>query len=249
MRRNRRNRKTPCRQPRFNKSKGGLVPSTKARWQWKLRVLDWLRKMFPITHVIVEDIKAKTTGKRRWDRSFSPLEVGKHWFYEEIKKDLELTTKQGWETKELRDDLGLKKSSSKLKDTFDCHNVDSWVLANEIVGGHLKPDNVSLVKIVPLRFHRRQLHALQPAKRGTRRLYGGTRSLGFKRGSLVKHDKHDLCFVDGSMKGKLSLHSFETGKRLCQNACASETKFLAFNSWRLQFLLSMNGGVSLRKTR
>jgi len=247
MRRTRRSRKTPCRSPRFNRSRGGLVPSTKARWQWKLRILDWLRKMFPITHVIVEDIKVRTMGKKRWDKSFSPLEVGKHWFYEEIKKDWELTTKQGWETKELRDNSNLKKSSSKLKDTFDCHNVDSWVLANEIVGGHLKPDNVSVVKIVPLQFYRRRLHVLQPSKEGKRKNHGGTRSLGFKRGSLVKHDKHDLCFVGGSMKGKLSLHSFETGKRLCQNACVSETKLLAFNSWRLQFLPSLKGGDSLQK--
>ena len=52
-RRGRRYRKTPCRQPRFNKAKGGLAPSTKARWQWKLRLLNYLMRLFPITHVIV----------------------------------------------------------------------------------------------------------------------------------------------------------------------------------------------------
>ena len=26
----------------------------------------------------------KTRGRRRWDRSFSPLEVGKQWFYDEL---------------------------------------------------------------------------------------------------------------------------------------------------------------------
>src|SRR2546429_4768450 len=49
-RRARRARKTPCRQPRFNRARGGLAPSTKARWQWKLRVLNWLKKMYPIPH-------------------------------------------------------------------------------------------------------------------------------------------------------------------------------------------------------
>jgi hypothetical protein len=76
-RRARRYRKTPCRKPRGNRARGGLAPSTKARWQWKLRILGWLGKLFPITHVIVEDIKARTRGQKRWDTSFSPLEVGK----------------------------------------------------------------------------------------------------------------------------------------------------------------------------
>src|SRR5206468_3322262 len=41
-RRARRARKSPCRQPRFNRAKGGIPPSTRARWQWKLRLVNWL---------------------------------------------------------------------------------------------------------------------------------------------------------------------------------------------------------------
>jgi RRXRR protein len=93
-RRARRGRKTPCRKPRANRARGGLPPSTKARWQWKLRILAWLRRMYPITHVIVEDIKAVTKGQKRWDTSFSPLEVGKQWFYAQIPG---VITKGGWE--------------------------------------------------------------------------------------------------------------------------------------------------------
>jgi len=78
MRKARRFRKTPCRKPRFNRTKGGLSPSTKARWQWKLRISWWLKKIFPIIDFVVEDISATTKkGKRRWNESFSPLEVGK----------------------------------------------------------------------------------------------------------------------------------------------------------------------------
>jgi len=64
MRRSRRFKNCPCRQPRFNKAKGGLAPSTKARWQWKLRILNWLKRLFPISHTIIEDIKAKTKGQK-----------------------------------------------------------------------------------------------------------------------------------------------------------------------------------------
>src|SRR3954469_18229664 len=94
----RRFRTTPCRRPRANRSRGGIPPSTKARWQWKLRLLNWLRRMFPITHVAVEDIKAETKGRRRWDVMFSPLEVGKQWFYGEVRKVVQLVTFEGWET-------------------------------------------------------------------------------------------------------------------------------------------------------
>jgi len=114
MRRTRRGRKTPCRKPRFNRAKGGfdtqatqpkgLAPSTKACWQWKLRICWWLLKIFPITDFVVEDIAALTKkGKRRWNKSFSPLEVGKKWFYLELAKLGNVHTLKGYETKELRD--------------------------------------------------------------------------------------------------------------------------------------------------
>jgi len=88
MRRARRGRKTPCRKPRQNRkqSKQRLPPSTRARWQWKLRLARFLCQLFPISVFVVEDIAATTKkGKRRWNTSFSPLEVGKHWFYQELR--------------------------------------------------------------------------------------------------------------------------------------------------------------------
>jgi hypothetical protein len=76
MRRGRRFRKTPCRQNRTNRSRSPFPPSTKARWGWKLRVAKWLQKMYPITAFVVEDIKAQTKKfQKRWNKSFSPLEV------------------------------------------------------------------------------------------------------------------------------------------------------------------------------
>lgn len=231
-RRVRRNRNTPCRKNRENRSRGNLPPSTKARWQWKLRIVRWLKKMFPIHVFVVEDVKAKTTGKRKWDVSFSPLEVGKKWFYEELSKIAELRTNSGWETKLMRDALGLKKSGSKLGDKFECHNVDSWVMARSVVGGRETPENTSLIKIVPLQYHRRQIHRFQPDCGGVRSPYGGTRSCGFSRGSLVNHPKHGVCYVGGTMGGKISLHDSATGKRLCQNAKPEDVAFLTYSSWR-----------------
>ncbi len=232
MRRTRRYRKTPCRQPRANRAKGGIPPSTKARWQWKLRLASWLCKLFPISIFVVEDIKAKTKGKRRWDVSFSPLEVGKQWFYQQLALIGQVLTRSGWETKQMRDALGLKKTGNKTAEVFEAHCVDAWVLANSVVGGHLQPDNKRLLFVVPLRLHRRQLHRLQPDKQGRRLPYGGTLSLGLKRGSLVKHPKFKLSFVGGSSNNRLSLHRLADGKRLTQNARKEDIKFLTFCSWR-----------------
>ena len=236
MRRTRRYRKTPCRGNRSNRAIGGIPPSTKARWQWKLRLCRWLAKLYPIACFVVEDLKAHTQGGRRWNGSFSPLQVGKEWLYSELEKLGRVIRKQGWETKELRDALGLKKTGRKLAEVFEAHCIDSWVLANGYTGGHTEPDNTRLLCIMPLRFHRRQLHRLQPEKGGIRKPYGGTRSLGFKRGGLVKHAKHGLVYIGGRLKGRISLHSLIDGKRLCQNAKPSDCKFLAFNSWRTRLL-------------
>src|SRR5215472_7259889 len=66
MRRARRRRKTPCRKPRQNRkqSKQKLPPSTRARGPRKLRLAQFLCQLFPVSVVVVEDIKARTRGRR-----------------------------------------------------------------------------------------------------------------------------------------------------------------------------------------
>ena len=239
MRKNRRSRNCRRRECRHNnRHKSRLPPSTRSRWQLKLRICNHLLKIFPITNFVVEDICAKTKiSKAKWNASFSPLEVGKKWFYSEISKLGNLTTKQGYETKWLRDSFGLKKSKNKMSDTFSAHNVDSWVLANQVVSGHDIPDNESIVKLVPLRFHRRQLHALQPIIGGERRDYGSTMSQGFKRGSLIKHKKYGVVYVGGAMGDRMSVHSVDSGKRLSQKVKIHDCKFLTFCSIRVSTIL------------
>jgi hypothetical protein len=247
-RRSRRYRKTPCRQPRFNRTRGRIPPSTLARWQWKLRLLNWLRRLFPITHVVVEDVKAQTQSRRRWDAIFSPLEVGKQWFYGEVRKVAQLMTFQGYETQAMRDAFGLKKIKKKTAEVFEAHCVDSWVLAHAVTGGGRQPEHTRLWCVVPLRLHRRELHRRQPAPGGRRCPYGGTRNLGYKRGSLVRHPCHGVSFVGGASGGRISLHGIEDGKRQCQNAKPSDVKFLAYSTWRTRLLPSPEGRGFRRET-
>lgn len=233
MRRGRRYRQTPCRKNRKNRQRGSLPPSTKARWQWKLRVARWLTRIFPITVFVVEDVAAKTRkGKRRWNRSFSPLEVGKQWFYAQLEILAPVLRQAGWETKQQRDALGLKKTSRKMAEVFEAHAVDSWVMAYQTVGGAPGPDNQALFCVAPIRVHRRQLHRLQPEAGGYRKPYGGTRSQGFKRGSVVRHPQWGVTYVGGSLSGRISLHRLSDGHRLTQNARPDDCRFLTYNAWK-----------------
>ena len=237
MRKARRRRKTPYRKMRTNRkqlrNKDRIPPSTKARWDWKLRLCKYFAKYYPIKTYVVEDISAKTRkGQRKWNVSFSPLEVGKNWFYSELRKMGHVELVKGYETKKERDRLGLKKSKNKLSDSWHAHCVDSWCLANMWIGGHTEPDNKNILHLAPLKFRRRQLHMLQPTKGCIRKPDGGTMSKGFKRGSRIRHHQYGICYVGGSSKGRISLHNLEDGKRLTQYARPEDCTFLAYCSWR-----------------
>jgi len=244
MRRGRRGRKTRCRACRRNRLGRGLPPSTRARWNAKLRIIEQLQKMLPIQTAMVEDVKAKTRkGQKRWNASFSPLEAGKRHFYGQLERmGLTVVLKQGYETKKLRRRHHLKKLRRKSAKTFESHYVDSWALAASETGA--KHPCRSLYYLVPFRWHRRQLHRLQP-KDGVRRRYGGTLSLGLKKGTLVRHVQYGLCYVGGNIAGQFSLHSSKTGARLTQNAKRGDFKVLTRVAFRSQFLPALKSGISL----
>jgi hypothetical protein len=173
---------------------------------------------------------------RRWDVCFSPLEVGKRWFYGELGTLAPVQTKRGWETKQLRDTLGLVKRQNKLAEVFSAHCVDAWVLAWSLVGGLVVPDQVRLLCVAPLRWHRRQLQRFQPERGGIRKPYGGTRSLGLSRGTLVQHPRYGLVYVGGTAAVRLSLHRLTDGKRVCQNAKADVCRRRTLLRWRARLL-------------
>ena len=229
LRRGRRSRKCPNRKNRMNRKPANeerIPAGTRARWDWKLRILEWFGKLYPITHICVEDIKARTIARaKKWNKSFSPLQVGKDWFYSEIRKRWQLLTLQGWETKAIRDRLGLKKSSKKLSETFDAHCVDSWCLAYHTVGGESIVDNTELMCVSPIPIVRRQLHRQNEQKGRIRPRYGGTTWGGLVKNSLVRHIRHGLSRISGFGKAGIALYSLD-GQRLCQNAKPSDFKVL-----------------------
>jgi hypothetical protein len=252
MRRARRYRKARCRKRRGDnrRREGKVPPSTKARWDAKLRIITQLKRIMPISHVVVEDVKAVTKKAcRGWNSNFSPIEVGKQYFYSRLKSmGLEVTVKSGNETKAFRDSLGLKKIGNKSKPVFESQCVDSWCLAAMVTGAE-HPTTKSLYYSVPLRWHQRQLHRLEAEKGGIRRRYGGTISLGLKKGALVKHVKYGLCYVGGSQKNRLSLHSLKTGERITQDVKREDFKILTRIAFRTQFLSTTEVGSLLEVVR
>lgn len=235
-RRSRRQRKTPYRKCRFNRKVGKRIPpSTKSRWIQHLNLIKHYSKIFPIGIVAFEDIKAKTIkNARQWNVNFSPIEIGKNWFYKEVEKGYKLYLFEGYDTYLIRQNLDLVKGKDKMKISFESHCVDSWVLANEVVGGHTQPENTRLLFFKPLIYYRRQLHMICPSKGSKRRDYGGTLSLGLKRGTLVKHPKWGLSLVGGTSKDRVSLHCLKTNKRLCRNAKKEDLKIFTNLKWNIQ---------------
>jgi RRXRR protein len=237
-RRARRNRNTPCRAPRFSnrERKEWIPPSTLARWQLKLNILKWLTQLYPISTVIIEDVKAITKpGKKRWNTSFSPIQAGKNWFYDRIRAiGLSILKVEGKTTHNLRQQLGLFKTPNKLSTDFSAHCVDSWVLANSVTNTQLTPDHTEVLVLKPLTFTRRQLHRFNPSKGGTRSRYGGTRSLHLKKGTLVSHPKHGQCLVGGSNGvDSVSLHTTTSYTRITQNTRPSEIHSISYSPWLL----------------
>jgi hypothetical protein len=228
----------PCRSQNRLAGKHRLPPSTRARWEAKARIVQQLATILPLSDSAVEDVRATTragTGGQ-WNMTFSPVQVGKEHLYQ-LLKDQGLVVHQypGIVTSQLRERYGLRKTDDKAARTFSSHAVDAWVLAAATAGAPA-PTSIRLWYLVPVRFYRRQLHREQPAKGGKRLPYGGTRSLGFTRGTLVRHPHYGLCAIGGCDRttGRVSLHAYTTNARLTQAAKPADCHRLtrvAFRSW------------------
>lgn len=236
LRRSRRYRKTPYRKCRFNRKvkKGWLPPSTKARWQAKLRIVNFLIKLYPITTIGIEDIKAITKkGKRSWNKSFSPLEQGKTWCYEELKKlTKEFILFNGFDNKKYRDSRGFVKIKAKLKPVWEAHCVDSHVMCERLLNNKLNPFK-SFNYFEFFKWRRRQLH--YQYKNGIRKRDGGTTTCGRPRGTLLQHKKHRLVYLGGYGERGLSIHNTSVEKRLSQRVKLEDCKFLGVIKWRQQY--------------
>ena len=220
-----------------------IPPSTRSRWEAKARVVAHLKSIMPLTKADVNAVTRKGQ-RRKWNAAFSPVQVGKEHLYRLLcEMGLTVHLTEGWQTKELREQYGLPKTKSKSKQAFDSHAVDSWVLAASVSGADT-PTCTRLWYVVPARLHRRQLHLLQASKGGVRKPYGGTHSLGFKRGTVVSHPKYGFCTVGGFDRKKqtISLHTYQTNTRLTQAGKVKDCHRLAWVAFRSRLVREKERG-------
>ena len=233
------------RQKRFdNRRNKKVAPSIRANRQLEIRVISELCKVYPISSIVFEYVKADvdlTSGRKkaRAGKGFSAVMVGQKWAIEQLFKLAPVVKKLGWQTSNLRKHFGLKKQKHSKGDPIPAtHAVDGVVLAasqfrdylpfeNSIGRGHCWQGNLTItnatftvIRRPPI--SRRQLHLMIPSKGGSRRKYGGTTTpFDIRKGDLVKY-KDKLGFCSGYTGKNISVSDFNW-KRLGRYAASKVT--------------------------
>lgn len=201
------------REKRFDNRRGNkLPPSIHANRQLELRIVKELAKLFPISEIVYEYVKA------RGNKGFSPVMVGQRWMLKQLYLIASTSTLEGWKTSNIRKHLGLAKNKKdKSAQESSTHANDAIALcASKFV--HYKAFNTSsghghhwigsiqltdapFKVIARPQLYRRQLHFENPGKKGVRKRKGGTITpYGFRSGDLVQTTKGKVA-VKGYIGG------------------------------------------------
>ncbi|MEO0869249.1 MAG: RRXRR domain-containing protein [Cyanobacteria bacterium J06642_11] len=129
------------RQKRFsNRRQGKLAPSIKASRDTELRVVRELIKVYPVTSIVYERVRAdvdRTSGRKgaRSGKGFSPVMVGQRYMLAQLAGIAPTVTREGWQkdgngTSQIRNHLGLVKDKQSKSDAKpETHAVDGVALA------------------------------------------------------------------------------------------------------------------------
>jgi hypothetical protein len=190
------------RQKRFDNRRGNkLPPSVRANRQLELRIVRELVKLFPITEIVYEYVKAQG------NKGFSPVMVGQKWMLKQLSDIAFTSTLEGWKTSILRKQLKLEKNKDdkSVQDVITHANDAIALAASRFIQyeafhtanshghhwvGSVKLTNSPFKVIARPQLYRRQLHFENPNKGGTRKRKGGTVTpFGFRSGDLVQATK------------------------------------------------------------
>lgn len=226
------------RQKRFsNRRQGKLAPSIKANRQLELRIVSELCKVYPVTEIRCEYVRADvdlTSGRKsaRSGKGFSAVMVGQKWAIQQLEQFAPVIKIEGYQTASTRTHLGLTKNkTNKSRAEFNTHAVDGVAIASSHFIGYQRyhklgedgGDWFGGVTVTTAPFYvvrrppysRRQLHLMIPAKGGLRRKYGGsTTRHGVRKGDLVNSPK-GVGYVSGDTEKQVSV-SEASWKRLGQ---------------------------------
>jgi hypothetical protein len=189
-----------------NRVQKKLPPSIRANRQLELRVVKEIARLFPISNIVYEYIKA------RGDKGFSPAMVGQKVMWGWLEKIATTATQFGWQTSNLREWLKLPKDKAdKSSSCEETHSNDGVALAashfikwkdwysSNAQGGYWDGEVVitpALFKvIVKPKIYRRQLvfenpDSHKPNPNQYRKRKGGTTTpFGFRSGDFVQAEK------------------------------------------------------------
>ncbi len=186
------------REKRFDNRRGNkLPPSIRANRQLELRIVQEVTKLFPVTSIVYEYVKA------RGDKGFSPVMVGQKWMLKQLTTIAPTYKLEGWKTSNIRKYLGLEKNKDdkSVQDASTHANDGISLAASRFIEykafhtanshGHHWVGSIQLTdapfKVISRpQLYRRQLHFENPSKGGIRKRKGGTVTpFGFRSGDFV----------------------------------------------------------------
>lgn len=205
------------RQKRFsNRRRSKLPPSIKASRMMEIRIVTELSKIYPLTSIVYEVVKAdvdRTSGRKgaKSGKGFSPVMAAQYWAMEQLSSIAPVIKRLGWQkdgngTSQIRTHLGLIKTKDKAAQSPESHAVDGIALAASqfvqyqsfTTGKEHGHEWVGEVEITPSEFciitrpeyFRRALHFDNAEKGGNRKRKGGTITpWQFRSGDKVRAEK------------------------------------------------------------
>lgn len=229
------------RQKRFdNRRQSKLPPSIRANKQLELRVVDELRRLYPIAHAYIERLnKSDSPG-------FTVAAQGQIFLIKELGKYFSVALVKGWETKATREWLKLAKSKNKAEQTPNAHVSDAIALASRhfiryapnTTGFQTGYQWKGVIQVTPFTFgiverlpsRPRKMHDLTVQKGGVRDTYGGFDGThSFKNGDYVEY-KTKRSTLKGYISANDLYQFFPKKKRLKQGVNDKNTCLLRYSS-------------------
>ena len=241
------------REKRFDNRRGNkLPPSVRASKQLELRIIKELVKLFPVSEIVYEYVKADvdlTSGRKkaRSGKGFSPVMVGQKYMLQWLGKIAPTYKLEGWQTSIIRKQLELPKNKDKSSQDVSAHANDAIAAAASRFmkyesfhkgknRGHHWVGSVeltdSLFKVISRpQLYRRQLHFEKPSRGGIRKRKGGTVTpFGFRSGDYVEatKGKNTVKGYIGGYSEKNKVVSLYEGSSWCRvgQFSVSKTKLL-----------------------
>jgi hypothetical protein len=231
LRHSRRRRRCRRREARFNNRKGKegwIAPSQLAKVQLRIRLMERLCQLFPISDIVIEDVRFNHY-KKRWGKHFSTVELGKTKVYEVAGRLATLWLPRGWETAQARKDYSIAKCNQKSKLVPESHANDAWAMCCWLFGEKSRDTTGEFYIWRRQEYLRRQLHLQCCAKGGKRRRRGGTThaNSSLRKGDVIFYCGEVVGYVGGWTKGGRLVSLVGADGRRIRQAAASKIELLA----------------------